>query len=1316
MAQTSRFVLAAQLQLKGPTRAQVNAIVNRVNKQLKGIQTPDILNGTQAAKNAAKINAGLSQVQKGVNKTQQSAQKLNNTFARLQQRFKQRFLDATVFSAANAAIVTVTAAFQNAFGEAIKFEREMVRVAQVTGKTAAEMAGLQSTITKLATSFGSSSSELAETSVVLSQAGLNARQTEIALKAIQATDLAPTFNNMADTAEGAIAILGQFGGSVNDLTAQLGSINAVAGQFAVSSSDIIDAVKRGGSAFASAGGSLEEFIALFTSVRSTTREGAAQIATGLRTIFTRIQRPQTLEYFRELGVELTDVTGKLVAPFEAVRRLAKAFGDLEKGDTKLIAVAEQLGGTRQVTRVLPLLQQFAKSEDALQVAVNGTNSLFEDRDKVLNTFQNRLKRLTESFREFGRALTGEAGAVGLAIESLTVIIRGTTQAFQQITGVLPKGAAGFAALGVAVGVAGKAFFGLNTQMALVTGGLTALSLALSTIGGEGSGFSQNMQNIATSLTGVTVAVLGAVTALKQLGGLSSLGNIASDGLFQNKFRGSVAANRQARAGGFTPGQGLRLQAGGERALDAAGGAGVGLAAFAATAAIFQRTNKALEEYNKEVESGSMIQAGAAAVQLQANKDLDNAGAALSAGVGAVASVFLGPVAGQLVGAVTGVVTEMLFQTQIMKDLAAFYRDIWSNLTGGIIHSTQRIAEMGETAALANKSSQEFEQSMKDLDKAVKTFTEENKGERLTGKDAADIFSKEFAGELSSLNRLNEKIQKLSQDTADLSAEEKKALEAAKEARSQGEEQLKGGLAFLFKNLSLDGTKDFEEAIKSLDAETRAYLLRYMGYNEAEKIFQEQRAAVEAQLISAIEDAARKRYDAELKLGEATRGRIEKEIEARELIAQYGGAEFTSSQRTGLILGGANAGASASGISSLTTGSPQELRKRSEEIAKELQEVRDNIALFAPDEESGAKKRLEDREKELLRLNEQTYTVTKELIKQKQEELKIIEAKNRREQEGLEAAIAGDFDKLFQAQAAQGATAAISLGDDKLARAFGQTAIAAAFTDLKALQGQGVNSLFGKSIGGQGGLLQSAASAGLAGVGITDPRAAGVLAGTTVEQNALNTEIRDLASTLPLAGQVLQDSAAKQVEAADKQLAAANANAVRAGADLTQVSRFATGGSVFRKRGTDTVPAMLTPGEFVVNAKAVRRGNNLNLLRQMNGGGGGAVNGGTQYLAGGGQVQSGGVLSIDGLSKLTATLDRFSTSFSESVTKLQNLSLQVTIAPTSVNVNLSGGEFIRNLTDGLRQELFVEVGRQIQNYKATEGGSLQETSSNLPSFT
>ena len=76
------------------------------------------------------------------------------------------------------------------------------------------------------------------------------------------------------------------------------------------------------------------------------------------------------------------------------------------------------------------------------------------------------------------------------------------------------------------------------------------------------------------------------------------------------------------------------------------------------------------------------------------------------------------------------------------------------------------------------------------------------------------------------------------------------------------------------------------------------------------------------------------------------------------------------------------------------------------------------------------------------------------------------------------------------------------------------------------------------------------------------------------------------------------------------------------------------------RGTDTVPAMLTPGEFVVNARAAK--DNLPLLNQINSGSGHAT-GGPIYRATGGPVYraAGGTLSsfvgnvLTGVAKATA---------------------------------------------------------------------------------
>jgi hypothetical protein len=72
----------------------------------------------------------------------------------------------------------------------------------------------------------------------------------------------------------------------------------------------------------------------------------------------------------------------------------------------------------------------------------------------------------------------------------------------------------------------------------------------------------------------------------------------------------------------------------------------------------------------------------------------------------------------------------------------------------------------------------------------------------------------------------------------------------------------------------------------------------------------------------------------------------------------------------------------------------------------------------------------------------------------------------------------------------------------------------------------------------------------------------------------------------------------------------NANAAIAANSPAGAVKLASGGSIFSPQGTDTVPAMLTPGEFVVNRKAAQR--NMGALSALN-------SGKTQYLAGGGKV-------------------------------------------------------------------------------------------------
>jgi len=65
---------------------------------------------------------------------------------------------------------------------------------------------------------------------------------------------------------------------------------------------------------------------------------------------------------------------------------------------------------------------------------------------------------------------------------------------------------------------------------------------------------------------------------------------------------------------------------------------------------------------------------------------------------------------------------------------------------------------------------------------------------------------------------------------------------------------------------------------------------------------------------------------------------------------------------------------------------------------------------------------------------------------------------------------------------------------------------------------------------------------------------------------------------------------------------------------------AAGGNIFSRRGTDTVPAMLTPGEFVINKRSAQKVGYGNLNKINRYASGGVV--GTQYLKGGGEAMGG----------------------------------------------------------------------------------------------
>jgi len=435
------FDITGQLNLRLASGA-VRQIANEINSGLRASGVGAVNVPVRADVNA--IRSVVNEIGQATNAVERFAQQSGLAFKRF-----------TAFSIAAIPFIQVASGIRSAISEAVEFDKQMVRLRQVATGAGSEVGAIGREVSRLSTSLGVSSQDLIKTAVTLKQANLSINETRDALEALAKSALAPNFDSVEQTVEGAIAVMNQFKIKSKDLEAALGSMNAVAGEFAVEASDLIEVVRRAGGAFAATGGDLNQLLGLFTSVRQTTRESAESIATGLRTIFTRIQRNDTVESLKQIGVQLRftrdeaskagdlGLENQFVGAYEAVRRLSVALTQLPQADPRYSAIVENLGGYRQISKVIPLIQEFAVSERALMVAEAGRISLNVNAAQAADSYANKLTKLKESYLEFGRSMMDTQGfkATFGAFEEIAKGILSITNALRPVLPLLTAFAA-----------------------------------------------------------------------------------------------------------------------------------------------------------------------------------------------------------------------------------------------------------------------------------------------------------------------------------------------------------------------------------------------------------------------------------------------------------------------------------------------------------------------------------------------------------------------------------------------------------------------------------------------------------------------------------------------------------------------------------------------------------------------------------------------------------------------------------------------------------------------------------------------------------
>lgn len=465
----------------------LDAEIPKLRRQLESLKiTPQNVGFDKSIAGVEKLSQSTKQANREISATVTSLQDFSDKAALALRRF-------TAFSLAAGATFGSLRLIFGGLKNAATFERELIKVRQVSGATANSIASLRDEITRLGNSLAAPASELADVSKTLSQAGFRIGEVKTLLENLAQTRLAATFGSIQDTTEGIIAIAGQFKIQVGEMGDALGITNAVAAKYAVESEGLISAVRRTGGVFAAASSgisegtqALSEFYALFTSVQQTTRQANETIATGLRTVFARLERPKTISYFKDLGVDLTDASGKFIGVFNAIQKISQAIDGLDTRSLKFAEIVEAIGGARQLGVVVPLLKEWRLQQEVLNTALGGTKSLLNDAALPLQTLSAQVEILANNFSAFSRDVFNSNSFQFLAKEAIN-FANAIVRVADSISGLLPL----FAALGVAkfgAAVASEGAVGyLTTRLKTGAGGPGIHKATGGYIPGTGSG-------------------------------------------------------------------------------------------------------------------------------------------------------------------------------------------------------------------------------------------------------------------------------------------------------------------------------------------------------------------------------------------------------------------------------------------------------------------------------------------------------------------------------------------------------------------------------------------------------------------------------------------------------------------------------------------------------------------------------------------------------------------------------------------------------------------------------------------------------------
>lgn len=317
--------------------------------------------------------------------------------------------------------------FTGAIGDAYRYAEDLneslnnIRI--VTGKSTAEMAQFAKQANRAAKELNTTTTKYTDASLIYYQQGLDDKQVKAR------TDVTAKFanvsrENLTTSSEYLTAIWNNFAKGSKNLEYFADVIVALGAATASSSQEIATGLNKFAATAETVGLSYEYATSALATVTATTRQSAEVVGTAFKTLFSRIQDLElgkTLDdgttlgkYSKALdavGVSIKDSNGELRDMDRILDDIGGKWDTLNKDEQ--VALAQAVGGVRQYTQFIALMDNWDFMKENLETAKGATGELQKQADIFAESWEAARKNVKASAEGIYDSLIKDEFWIGL---------------------------------------------------------------------------------------------------------------------------------------------------------------------------------------------------------------------------------------------------------------------------------------------------------------------------------------------------------------------------------------------------------------------------------------------------------------------------------------------------------------------------------------------------------------------------------------------------------------------------------------------------------------------------------------------------------------------------------------------------------------------------------------------------------------------------------------------------------------------------------------------------------------------------------------